>query len=105
MVVDIHRSSDGGLDARNSHVLELADSVNSEFFAPVGNTLIARRETKDLVRTCYLPSSIRQHLTAFDGVNTAAQQPTKLLPELPRWLCFTVTGTTGLLCASGVHFR
>ena len=105
MVVDIHRSSDGGLDVRNLHALKLADSVNSEFFAPVGNTLITRRETKDLVRTCYLPSWVRQHLTAFDGVNTAAQQPTNLLPELPRWLCFRVTGTTGLLCASGVHFR
>ena len=31
MVVDIHRSSDGGLDVRNSHALQLADSVNSEF--------------------------------------------------------------------------
>ena len=31
MVVDIHRSSDGGLDVRNPDALELADSVNSEF--------------------------------------------------------------------------
>ena len=33
IVVDIHRSSDRGLDVRNPHVLELADSVSSEFFA------------------------------------------------------------------------
>ena len=96
MVVDIHQSSDGELDVRNPHALQLADSVDSEFFAPVGNTLIARRETKDLVRTCYLPSSVRQHLTAFDGVNTATQQPTNLLPELPRWLCFTGYGYDGI---------
>ena len=31
MVVDIHRSSDGGMDVRNPDALELADSVNSEF--------------------------------------------------------------------------
>ena len=50
MVVDIHRSSDGGLDIRNPHALELADSVNNELFAPVvGNTLITSRETKDLL--------------------------------------------------------
>ena len=48
MVADIHRSSDGGLDVRNPHVLELDDSVNSEFFAPVGNTLITSRERRDL---------------------------------------------------------
>ena len=82
MVVDIHWSSDGRLDLRNPHALKLADSVSSEFFASVGNTLITSRETKDLVRTCYLPS-VRQHLTAFDGVNTAAQQPTSVLPGLP----------------------
>ena len=88
MMVDIHQSSDGGLDVRNPHALQLADSVNSEFFAPVGNTLITSRETEDLVRTCYLPSA-RQHLTAFDGDNTAAQQLTNVLLELPHWLCFT----------------
>ena len=55
MMVDIHRSSDGGLDVRNLHALKLADSVNSEFFAPVGNTLITRRETKDLVPATYPP--------------------------------------------------
>ena len=49
MVVDIHRSSDGRLDVRNSHALKLADSVNSEFFAPVGNTLITSRETEELL--------------------------------------------------------
>ena len=81
MVVDIHRSSNGGPNVRNPHALELADSVSSEFFAPVGNTLISSRETKDLVLTCYQPS-VRQHLTAFDGVNTAAEQPTSVLPEL-----------------------
>ena len=43
MVVDIHRSSGRGLDVRNPHALELADSVNSELFAPVGNTLITSR--------------------------------------------------------------
>ena len=43
--IDIHRSSDGGLDVRNPHALQLADSVNSEFFAPVDNTLITSRET------------------------------------------------------------
>ena len=57
MVVDIHWSSDGGLNVRNPHTLQLADSVNSEFFAPVDNTLITSRETEDLVRTCYLPSA------------------------------------------------
>ena len=41
--------SDGGLDVRNPHALELADSVSSEFFAPVGNTLITSRETEDLL--------------------------------------------------------
>ena len=81
-MVDIHQSSDGGLDVRNPHALQLADSVDSEFFAPVGNTLITSRETEDLVRTCYLPS-VRQHLTAFDVVNSAAQQPTSVLPGLP----------------------
>ena len=40
MMVDIHRSSDGGLDVRNPHALKLADSMNSELFALVGNTLI-----------------------------------------------------------------
>ena len=93
--IDIHRSSDGGLDDRNPHTLQLADSVNSEFFAPVDNTLITSRETEDLVHTCYLPS-VRQHLTAFDGDNTAAQQPTNVLPELPRWLCFTCYGYNGI---------
>ena len=81
-MVDIHQSSDGGLDVRNPHAQKLADSVDSEFFAPAGNTLITSRETKDLVRTYYLPS-VRQHLTAFDVVNTAAQQPTSALPGLP----------------------
>ena len=95
-MVDLHRSSDEGLGVRNPHTLELADSVSSEFFAPVGNTLITSRETKDLVRTCYLPSSVRLHLTAFDGVNTAAQQPTNVLLELPRWLCFTGYGYDGI---------
>ena len=51
MVSDIHRSSDGGLDVRNPHALEMADSVNSKFFAPVGNTLITSRETKKLLCT------------------------------------------------------
>ena len=54
----------------------------------MGNTLITSGETEGLVRTCYLPSSVRQHLTAFDGDNTTASQPTNVLPELPRWLCF-----------------
>ena len=36
ILVDIHRSSDGGLDVRNPHALELVDSVSSEFYAPVG---------------------------------------------------------------------
>ena len=104
-MADIHRSSDGGLDVCNPYALEPADSVNSEFFAPVGNTLITSRETEDLVRTCYLPS-VRQHLTAFDADNTAAQQPTNVLPELPCRLCFTDHGYYGeLLCASGVYFR
>ena len=31
MVVDLHRSSDGGLDVRNPHALQLADSVNASF--------------------------------------------------------------------------
>ena len=65
MVVDIHRSSDGGLDVRNPHALELADSVNSEFFAPADNTQITSRETEDLVRTCYLPSSVHQAPDGF----------------------------------------
>ena len=29
MVVDIHRSTEGGLDVRNPHALKLADSWNS----------------------------------------------------------------------------
>ena len=49
MVVDIHLSSDWGLNVRNPHTLQLADSVNSEFFAPVGNTLITSRETEELL--------------------------------------------------------
>ena len=49
MVSDIHRSSNGGLDVRNPHALQLAESVNSEFFAPVGNTLITSRETEELL--------------------------------------------------------
>ena len=49
MVVDIHRSSDEGLDVRNPHALELADSVDSEFFALVGSTVITSRETEDQV--------------------------------------------------------
>ena len=93
--IDIHRSSDGGLDVRNPHALKLADSVNSALFAPVGNTLITSLETEDLVHTCYLPS-VGQHLTAFDGDNTAAMQPTNVLPELPRWLCFTGYGYKGI---------
>ena len=95
MVVDIHQRGDGGLDVRNPHALELADSVNSELFAPVGNTLITSRETEVLVHTCYLPS-VRQNLTAFDVDNTAAQQPTNVLPELPRWLCFNGYGYDGI---------
>ena len=51
MVSNIHQSSDGGLDVRNPHALEMADSVNSKFFAPVGNTLITSRETKELLCT------------------------------------------------------
>ena len=90
-MVDIHRSSDGGLDVRNPHVLKLADSVNSEFFALVDNTLITSRETEDLVSTCCLPS-VRQQLTTFDGYNAAAQQPTNVLPGLPHWLSFTGYG-------------
>ena len=81
----------GRLDVRNPHALELADSVNSEFFAPVGNILITSRETEELVRNCYLPS-VRKHLTAFDGDNTAAQQSTNVLLERPRWLCCTGYG-------------
>ena len=49
MVADIHRCGDEGLDVRNPHALKLADSVSSEFFAPVGNTLITSRETEDQV--------------------------------------------------------
>ena len=47
------------------------------------------------MRTCYLPS-VRQHLTAFDGDNTAAQQPTNVPLELPHWLCFTGYGYGGI---------
>ena len=95
MVVDIHRSSDGGLNIHSPHALELADNVNSEFFASVGNTLITSRETEDLVRTCYLPW-VRQHLTAFDGDNMVAQQPADVLPELLHRLCFTGYGYEGI---------
>ena len=49
IVSDIHRSSDGGLDVRNPHALKLADSMNSELFALVGNTLITSRETEELL--------------------------------------------------------
>ena len=52
MVVDIHRSSDGGLDVRNPHVLELADSMDCEFFAPVDSTVITSQETEELL---YMP--------------------------------------------------
>ena len=76
--------------------MELADSVNSDFFAPVGNILLTSRETEDLVRTGYLPSVRHQHLTAFDGDNTTAQQPTNVLPELPCWLCCTGYGYEGM---------
>ena len=69
--------------------------MNSEFFASVGNTLITSRETEDLVRTCYLPW-VRQHLTAFDRDNMAAQQPANVLPELLRRLCFTGYGYGGI---------
>ena len=72
------------------HALQLAESVNSEFFAPIGNALITSPEAEDLLHTYYLPS-VRQHLTAFDGDNTAAQPP-PVLPELPRWLCCTGYG-------------
>ena len=48
------------------------------------------------MRTCYLPS-VRQPLTAFDGDNTAAQQPTNVLLELPRWLCFIGYGYGGII--------
>ena len=70
-------------------------SANSEFFAPLGNTLITNRETEDFVRTCCLPS-VRQQLTTFDGYNAAALQPTNVLPELPRWLCCTGYGYEGI---------
>ena len=85
----------GGLDIRNPHGLQLADSVDSEFSPPVGNTLIISHETEDLVRTCYLPS-VSQHLTAFNGDSTAAQQPTNVMLELHRWLCFTGYGYDGI---------
>ena len=91
MVIDIHRSSDEGLNVRSPHTLQLADSVNSEF-SPSGQRSDTRRETEDLVCTYYLPW-VCQHLMAFDGDNTAAaQQPTNVLPELLRWLCFTGYG-------------
>ena len=47
------------------------------------------------MRTCYLPS-VHQQLTAFDGDNTAAQQPTNVPLELPRWLCFIGYGYGGI---------
>ena len=83
MMVDIHQSSDRGLDVRNPHALQLADSVNSEFFAPVGNTLITSRETEDLVRTCYLPSD----------------------RSCPTGSVAPVTATRELLCAGGIYLR
>ena len=77
------------------HALQLADSVNSEFSSG-GQRSDTRRETEDLVCTCYRPS-VCQHLTAFDGDNTAAaQQPTNVPPELLRWLCFTGYGYDGI---------
>ena len=85
----------GGLDIRNPHGLQLADSVDSEFSPPGGQHSDTNRETEDLVRTCYLPS-VRQHLTAFVGDNTAAQQPTNVMLELPRWLHFTGYGYDGI---------
>ena len=60
------------------HALQLAESVNSEFFAPVGNNLITSREAEDLLLTSHLPS-VHQHLMAYDGDNTAAQ-PTHQRP-------------------------
>ena len=87
------------------HALQLAESVNSEFFAAVGNALITSREAEDLLRTCHLPS-VHQHLMAFDGGNTAAQ-PTHQCPAgaAPLASVAPVTATRELLCASGVYFR
>ena len=64
------------------HALQLAESVNSEFFAPVGNALITSREAEDLLHSYYLPS-VRQHLTAFDGDNTVAQPPQRTAGAAP----------------------
>ena len=49
MVVDIHRSSERGLNIRSPHALKLADNVNSEFYAPVGNTVMTSQEMEGLL--------------------------------------------------------
>ena len=86
------------------HALQLAESVNSEFFAPVGNALITSREAEDLLHSYYLPS-VRQHLTAFDGDNTVARPPQRTAGAAPAGSVAPVTATRESLCASGVYFR
>ena len=80
--------------------------MNSEFFAPVGNTLITSREMEDLIRTCYLPA-VRQHLTAFDGDNTVGGTAThqRTAGAAPAGPVSPVTATGELQCTSGVYFR
>ena len=103
IVVDIHRSSDRGLDVRNPHSLELADSVSSVFFNPVGNTL-SDYQSGDGGSGTYL---VRQHLTAFDGDNTAGGTAThqRTAGAAPAGSVSPVTATGELLYASGVYFR
>ena len=103
IVVDFHRSSDRGLDVRNPHSLELVDSVSSVFFTPVGNTM-SDYQPGDGGSGTYLVS---QHLTAFDGDNTAGGTAThqRTAGAAPAGSVSPVTATGELLCASGVCFR
>ena len=95
IVVDIHRSSDEGLNVRNPHALQLADSVNSAFH-PGGQH--SDYPPGDGGSGMYLLLALgTPTFTAFDGDNTAAaQQPANVLPELLRWLCFTGYGYNGI---------
>ena len=69
LVADLRRRSDGRLDVRTPYAMELADRV---LWLPVG-----RRWTRCVPAT--YPRYTNQHLTAFDGDNTAAQQPSNAI--------------------------
>ena len=95
VAVDV-QLQDGRLKVSNSRTLKLSDTLNSEFFSVVGDTLISGRETEDYTRTGYLPS-VRHHLGAFRTESTVdIQQPVDVLPELPQWVFYSGYGYDGL---------